>query len=894
MRTLYFSHSYNPKYRPFNEHIWNLLLKKGFQAMIDTGLDQGWHGNRWPMEISFNEWMLSRCDGFVAVLPNGESQYQKLEYRLALRMGLPTLLFMQEGGGLGTMYAEPHGFPGSWQRFWQKGTQDALESAIDGFAKSVEAYRETHAELASIGLWLPRANEGDLTIGLLQPIEDATEWFSLQLLLKDEAPRYTWYVYPPTNFSHPHDLILTTSQKIDLLVLDVGPRGTPRELVGYLDGLGIPQFRVCKVADQMEADELGKHLSGKQRFPYRQESDQRTLPRLLDGLKLDEQMEPVFFWQSWPQLAERLKSLMVRIEQFRSGLSVEKGGSRIEVDTRESSKKYFSQRYHNTQLGNVFISFAGSGGATSLAGRLAPILRFLDCRCFQYRDPDSTSEGRLESGELIMAGLQLRVDQADVVVLFLDQKYLDSPYCTAEMQQALELRRKGRLEIRAYTTEKLKLPDEMKDINPFEHQGQWTDEVLEEKIVKDILESVNSIRWPLREEERSKLRQWLIDDDQNNGTAVRRLLVQSGVKDSDIDSQEIDWSKDSWFESFLYLPESPEKRQRRRELIALLILALVERTPDRLATARIWLLQRRLLPRAPRLVVLDEEVVTIDPGLTSMGLTVQLAEKIAVGQSLREKVPNVLIGRHRLILDAEPRSLEVPIEWTRENAETKPVAVRRPICWRLPFEKTRKCFFETFSSSELPPTILILALESDDITPEAEQRELKERIDKIYRKNYWPPELIRSRVCKTVQDLESRLTNCMEQVVHVAGHIGSKGLRVSSDILTSEKVARALSNSDVRLIVLNGCDGGTPQSPLAFEYATLAECLVRDGNVPEIVAHRGPLRDDDGLAFALTFYESFFSQFDPARAAFEARRTGSEDLEYSPIVISQRGKKTNE
>jgi len=90
-------------------------------------------------------------------------------------------------------------------------------------------------------------------------------------------------------------------------------------------------------------------------------------------------------------------------------------------------------------------------------------------------------------------------------------------------------------------------------------------------------------------------------------------------------------------------------------------------------------------------------------------------------------------------------------------------------------------------------------------------------------------------------------------------------------------------------VILHGTQGGTPKSPLAFEYATLAERIVRDGKVSEIVAHRGLLSEVDGLAFARTFYESFFRQFDPAQAAYEARKAGSKVLRLSPITISQRG-----
>lgn len=889
MRALYFSHSYASEDRRFNEHIWKLFARKGFYAWIDTGLDGGRHGSKLPMEIGFNEWMLSRCSGFVAVVPRRKSPYQALEYRLAMRMGLPTLVLMQEGGGFGAIYTDAHEFPSSWVPFWHKDTQEDLEAVVDKFKESVEAHALARSDLYSVGLWRPKSKGGNLRVALLQPTEEAGEWFEVQRKLLENTDHF-WDILLPNNFRHAHDLVKETSQRIDLLVLDVGPRGTPRELVGYLDGLGIPQCRVCQIQNQLEADELGKYLSSKPRPPYRCQNDTTMLPVFLDGLKLDEQMEPVFFWQSTPQLVRHLKNIAKRIETFRSGLTPDEGGTRVDLVTHQAAKSYFSQRYQQSDQGDVFLSFAGSSEASGLADRLAAILRFLDFRCFHYRDSDISTDGRLESGELVMEGLRLRVQEADVVVIFFDKAYLTSQYCQAEMRQAAQLHAQGQLELRAYAiNDELKLPDEMNDINVFMSRGKWSDEALEQKIVDDIEQSVFTVRWPLREEERRKLGAWLTEDGQNESAAVRRLLTQSGVIEDELDSLDCDWSGADWFESFLSLPEVPGKRRRARELIALLILSVAEDSPERMEYANAWLRKRRLLGWSPRLIHHDQDVVTIGPEVTLAGLSIQKGNDINVGQRLGKIVPEVLNGRQQLILDAEPGSLEVPIEWTREYADAEPIAVRRPISWRLPFEQTRNCLFDDISSGALPPSVLILALDAEDISPQQELRELKSQLDKIYYESFWPQELVRPMVCRNSQELESCLTDCKEQIVHIAGHLNNNGLQVSSEMLKAEDLAKALSNSDVRILVLNGCEGGTPRSPLAFEYATLAERIVRDANVPEIVGHRGLLREDDGLAFALKFYECFFCYFDPAKAAFEARKAGSNDLRLSPIIISQRG-----
>lgn len=889
MRALYFSHSYAPEDRRFNEYIWRLLRAKDFHAWIDTGLEGGWQGNKLPMEVSFNEWMLSRCSGFVAVVPRRESLYQALEYRLALRMGLPTLVVIQEGGGLGSIDPDPHEFPSSWQLFWKRETQDKLQDVIDKFAKSVEVHERARADLSSIGVWRPRSTGGNLRIALLPPSEKAIEWFEVQRLLREETNHF-WDILPPCNFRYAHDLVLETSQKIDLLVLDLGPRGTPRELVGYLDGLGIPQFRVCKVQNEREASTLGKYLSKKPpRPPYLQRGDESTLPIFLDGLKIDDYMEPVFFWQSVPELAERLKRLTGRIETFRSGLSPEEGGARVQLDTHHAARRYFLKRHKHIDRGNVFLSFAGDGGASRLADRLAPIIRFLDCRCFHYMDPDISTDSRLESGELVRDGLKLRVEEADVVVLLLDQAYLKSSYCMEEMQQAVKLNSDGKQELRAYAIDSdLELPEDIKNRNVFVvHRGTWADEELEQNIVEDVQNSLDT--GPLRDEARKKLREWLTDDEQNSATAVRRLLEHSGVEEDELDSLGFFGTDDDWFNGILSLPRRPEKRSRARQIIALLILAVSEGNDVRRKLASSWLRDRRILGLTPRFIPAEEEVLTVCSGHTLKGLTARLSDELNVGQGLAKIFSVVFRSRHSLILDANPGSLEVPIEWTLENADNEPIALRRPIRWRLPGFKTRNCLFNELSSGALPPAVLLLALDADLITPAKEVRELKSQLDKIYNEYCWPKELIRTMECNSVKELKSRLIGCKEQVVHVAGHLGSGGLQVLSELLAPEGVADALSISDVRLMVLNGCEGGSPQSPISFEYATLMERIVRDGKVPEVVAHRGPLTDDDGMAFACKFYDCYFRKFDPSLAAFEARKAGSNNLRLLPITISQRG-----
>ena len=118
-------------------------------------------------------------------------------------------------------------------------------------------------------------------------------------------------------------------------------------------------------------------------------------------------MRPVIFWTTPQAAAHDILATTGRILAFRSGLSPEEGGIAEAIDTHQSAKKYFDQYWSRAGRGSVFISFAGSSGALKLADSLVQILRFHHLRCFHYRDRDSGSDGRLESGEDVVKGLKI-------------------------------------------------------------------------------------------------------------------------------------------------------------------------------------------------------------------------------------------------------------------------------------------------------------------------------------------------------------------------------------------------------------------------------------------------------------------------------------------------------
>ena len=491
MEVLYFSHSYHQRDRKYNQHAWMLLKKHNFQLWIDSGKESGLKGKSIPMEISFNEWMLSRCNGFVAVMPKRNSPYLALEYRIALRMGIPTLIFMEEGGDLGRIKTQAITYPTEWNTFWEDDFQERIEREVELFAQSVKLHTKAKQNLSNMGNWLPRAEGRNFTLQFLKPSNKSQSWEKIQQYLLNER-KINIESISPLNLNFPHDLVQETTKNTDLLVVDVGPYGTPKEQLGYVEGLGIPQVRVCNFKNMAEREKLSTYLdpknTPKRRSPFEQLNEEGVLPSFLDGMKLDKKMEPVYFWRNWKQLAKRISRLLDRIDRFRSGNSLDEGGSKVVLSTEESARAYFKHRFEEEVRANVFISYSGSSESSAVVEKLAPIIRFLDCDCFNYKDSVSTDiVSRLESGESVEKGLEKRINDASLVIILADEKYLQSKYCKQELKISAKLMKQNKLQVRPYSiSSKVDFRKQLGDLNPYRF-GSWKDDDVIQIIIRDLI-----------------------------------------------------------------------------------------------------------------------------------------------------------------------------------------------------------------------------------------------------------------------------------------------------------------------------------------------------------------------------------------------------------------------
>jgi hypothetical protein len=392
----------------------------------------------------------------------------------------------------------------------------------------------------------------------------------------------------------------------------------------------------------------------------------------------------------------------------------------------------------------------------------------------------------------------------------------------------------------------------------------------------------------LREAEVKTIRSWMLEGGMQRGASVRRLLSLGGVSDGELDTLKIDWeasSASSCLDQLLKQPPAKAERQRHRAIVTLLLAGLAANNEERERLVSRWVREHALVGRLPETAVTFEQVFDVPDSVVPVGLD---ADRALIGQRIGDELQGVLRQTTPLVLRADRRAAEIPVEWARENDRTDPVCMRRQIRWMLPYTEHRLPLIDELSARALPPRCMLLALKGDHINPEGEIHQLQQELANLYRKNDWPPEFVKAVVCESRGDVEALLQGCSSEIVHIAGHMASGALQVAAEQIASDEVGQWLASSKVRLLVLNGCEGALAGSPLALYSVAIADRIVQLGRVPEVVAHRLALTEVDGVAFAVNFARAFIGTFDAAAACFEARRVGSANLKLSPVLISQR------
>ncbi len=158
-------------------------------------------------------------------------------------------------------------------------------------------------------------------------------------------------------------------------------------------------------------------------------------PLIFSKYQIDDDMEPIIFWKDpdelTPKIAERLK-------KFRE--------DRVELLNKPEARQYFL-RIGRRQPGQAFISNAKI--QNNLVEQLKISLEKKAVNFFHYKNKDAITIGT----QAWLSEIIRQIDDSDIFIALLDSHYIDSEWCTKELEEAMDLYNKGQIMIHAYVIE---------------------------------------------------------------------------------------------------------------------------------------------------------------------------------------------------------------------------------------------------------------------------------------------------------------------------------------------------------------------------------------------------------------------------------------------------------
>jgi hypothetical protein len=382
-----------------NLYFWSILSREaGFQFEVDEGTK--------PTNVTRLELMIRSCDAVVGIftLPDPhatpskdellkESAYFRLETDIALRSGLPVLLFVDR------RYASL--FPMSNSFYIQYFNAREIESGarspshqrfVDtckGFCREVSAHQareiSRRAEIDPNKVYIavaanaPRSAYSDDVIARIAKALEAHGVSHPEVMRFPEA-------------GSPHQLASLDSA--NWVVADVGPELFRTGLVGYMHGRFIPMMRLFR-DEKGTPGVIGEHRCLHANIEKGYDSD---LVRWIEPDDLAAKVD------------ERLK--VIRSEPYL-------------VATANDAALYFTKASLRKEA--VFLSY--SGNDLDIATRISKALKAKFQDVFDYRDGKSIRTGRPWIDEI-----DVNLRRASVGVQLLSPTYLASGHCLQEAQ----------------------------------------------------------------------------------------------------------------------------------------------------------------------------------------------------------------------------------------------------------------------------------------------------------------------------------------------------------------------------------------------------------------------------------------------------------------------------
>jgi len=456
----YFSHSYRPEDKEINLFFWQLLSRHHLYFTVDSEENR----NK-PMHVSYLEWMMRRSACFVAVIPHREdsppyycSPYQVFENGLAIRASKPRLVFVEAGLDetlFGAKLGEVYPFRRGWK--WLKQDEEQFAVAAKRLAEQAHAFAPMESELMK-----PVALMAGITQGTAyrDDVIKAIEQVAL-------AQGYAFRVESPAEFVRDF-LFLRKVEQYSILISEIRQPYIAPDVLGLMHGRCVPTIYICHLEDHESAEEAKSMMCLSNDEAKGIEWFQADLPLILSGYEIDRAMEPVIFWKHPEKLAEKLSVCLRKITEQRRDLTDEQG-----------ARNYFLR--FGRLRGKVFISNART--QNDLASQVVDgLIRRAAEVPFHYKQKDAIELGKEWPSEITR-----EIRNSIVFVALIDSEYEMSPFCRAELEEAMDLFRKDEMEIHAHLVSPgTRFPQELAALQ-MNDIGSWTDSQKVEQIVEKVV-----------------------------------------------------------------------------------------------------------------------------------------------------------------------------------------------------------------------------------------------------------------------------------------------------------------------------------------------------------------------------------------------------------------------
>ena len=825
----YFSHSYRPEDKHRNLFFWEMFSDQGCYFTVDQKPYP-----EIPMDVTYLEWLMNRSDCFIAVIPkryeknspDGCSPYQSFENGLAVRANKPRLIFAEDG-------LPEHLFLGS--------PDEICFFPPTRYKEQEPIFREKAHKL----LEKARAKQNSIPQSR-KPIAIITErrkgytedvFRSIRQAIKLSGYELGKIISPSQVLDKDWLFILDIEQ-YEILISETRWPYVSLDLFASAHQRSIPTIRVCHL-EQEETEELiaQKMNLSKQEEEWVEDASGR-ISTLLRGYQLDSGMHPVIFWHNPAELAEEIASRLSKMAQ-----------SRNELLTLSDAKRYFLRIGRRSE--KVFISNEKS--ANNLGRNLANHLFEEGIERFHYMDFDAIPIGTPNW----VTAVKQAIDESKIFVMLINKDYLKSKWCMIELEYALAHNRD--LRIHPYLVEDMDWPEQKLSLTQGKNltlfpKVQWV-ELITKPIITYLESESNVSPLPIAKEEFQDVNIYYNDN-------FGRIGVFDKIENSQL--------------------------ANKSELEYQLKADLYDEIRKAGASYPMW---ENIISITSK--ELYDEIFLKNPDIS------RKYREILNAVDLNKK-----LVRFRFATDRD--GFRIPYEWMKTSEKSLPLCLEHAVRRYLIGYANHRPKLGYLDRNTM--RVLLVAANTGNI-PDVENE-----IDALEKLFIEFGGLLKENVYKlydteaTPEKIEKEITSGNYHILHFAGHGGhdeqeGSVIQVFASsagqlaYLNAPKLREWVDKSNLRFVYMSSClsasmSGTSEQSASQNRFRPTQDILqaLVEAKVPEAIGFHWPIKDDDSLQMAVTFYEHFIRSFDSAIALLEARKKFADkdaQIWATPVLVQQ-------